>query len=108
MVERRGNSNMAQLTDLESCPIWSLGALSLKRAGSLKTMRFLQLSAWALFMTLSTLARADEPAKKSEEKPMQGEPVKLTDQALKIHQGGLLIDGHNDLPWQFREKKDRS
>jgi membrane dipeptidase len=69
-------------------------------------MRFLQLSAWALIMALSTLGRADEP-KKSEEKPMQGE-VKLTDEALKIHHGGLLIDGHNDLPWQFREKKDRS
>lgn len=35
-------------------------------------------------------------------------PVKLTDEALRIHREALLIDGHNDLPWQFREKKDLS
>lgn len=34
--------------------------------------------------------------------------VKLTDEALKIHQDGLLFDGHNDLPWQFRNKGDFS
>jgi membrane dipeptidase len=36
------------------------------------------------------------------------QPVKLTDEGLRIHREGLLIDGHNDLPWQFREKKDLS
>jgi membrane dipeptidase len=32
----------------------------------------------------------------------------LTDEALQIHREALLVDGHNDLPWQFREKKDLS
>jgi len=32
--------------------------------------------------------------------------VKLTDEALKIHHAGLLIDGHNDLPWQYRKLDD--
>src|SRR5215207_6302615 len=32
--------------------------------------------------------------------------VKLTDEALKIHRDGLLIDGHNDLPWQYRKLDD--
>src|SRR5262249_42688164 len=91
-----------------SCRRFSLAALSLECSGSLKTMRCVRLSAWALIMALPSLVGADEPAKKSEEKPVQGEPVKLTDEAIKIHRGGLLIDGHNDLPWQFREKKDRS
>ena len=32
--------------------------------------------------------------------------VKLTEEALQIHREAILIDGHNDLPWQFREKSD--
>jgi membrane dipeptidase len=35
-------------------------------------------------------------------------PVKLTDEALRIHRAALVFDGHNDLPWQFREKNDLS
>ncbi len=34
--------------------------------------------------------------------------VKLTEQALQIHREALLIDGHNDLPWQFRKGNDFS
>jgi membrane dipeptidase len=36
--------------------------------------------------------------------PKKREPVKLTDEALAIHKEALVFDGHNDLPWQFREK----
>jgi len=36
------------------------------------------------------------------------EPVELTDEALRIHRDAIVIDGHNDLPYQFREKKDLS
>jgi membrane dipeptidase len=32
--------------------------------------------------------------------------VKLTEEALAIHKDALLIDGHNDLPWQLRDRKD--
>src|SRR5262245_49305117 len=35
-------------------------------------------------------------------------PVQLTDEAMRIHREALVIDGHNDLPWMFREKKDLS
>jgi membrane dipeptidase len=48
-------------------------------------------------------ARAEEPA---HAKP-RGE-VKLTDEALRIHRAAIVVDGHNDLPWQYREKKDLS
>lgn len=34
--------------------------------------------------------------------------VVLTDEAIAIHKEALLVDGHNDLPWQFRERKDLS
>ncbi|MBL8799889.1 MAG: membrane dipeptidase, partial [Planctomycetia bacterium] len=43
------------------------------------------------------------PASSADDKPVQ-----LTDAARKIHQEALLIDGHNDLPWQFRLKADLS
>jgi len=48
------------------------------------------------------VALGDEP------KPRNREPVVLTDKALEIHKAALLVDGHNDLPWQFREKGDLS
>jgi membrane dipeptidase len=31
-------------------------------------------------------------------------PVQLTEQALEIHRTALLVDGHNDLPWELRSK----
>jgi len=34
----------------------------------------------------------------------QPAPVVLTEEALRIHRSGLLIDGHNDMPWQIRAK----
>lgn len=43
----------------------------------------------------------------AQEKTKRG-PVKLTEEALKIHREALLIDGHNDLPWQYRKGKDFS
>ena len=36
------------------------------------------------------------------------QPVVLTDEARALHKDCLLVDGHNDLPWQFREKNDLS
>ncbi len=40
--------------------------------------------------------------------PIKRKPVVLTDEAKAIHREALLIDGHNDLPWQYREKNDLS
>jgi len=49
------------------------------------------------------------------EKPAQAgagakdrQPVKVTDEALRIHREAILVDGHNDLPYQFRHKGDLS
>lgn len=43
---------------------------------------------------LSVEARAEE------ERP----PVVLTDQARELHARSLLVDGHNDMPWEIRTK----
>jgi membrane dipeptidase len=31
-------------------------------------------------------------------------PIVVSDEALKLHNSALLIDGHNDLPWEIRTK----
>lgn len=31
-------------------------------------------------------------------------PVVLTDEAQRIHRGAILIDGHNDMPWEIRKR----
>jgi len=33
-------------------------------------------------------------------------PLGISDEALKIHAGGYVWDGHNDLPWAARERND--
>jgi membrane dipeptidase len=35
-------------------------------------------------------------------------PVVVSDEAKAIHNAAIVVDGHNDLPWQFRTKKDLS
>ena len=59
------------------------------------------LSVSALLLSLAALLPGEEPKKKRA-------PVVLTDAALAIHREALVFDGHNDLPWQFREKRDLS
>lgn len=44
---------------------------------------------------LATVSKADEP------KPNR-DPIVLTDTARKLHNGSLVIDGHNDMPWEIR------
>ncbi len=59
---------------------------------------------FALTLTLEVSVADDSP--KDKPAARSREPVKLTDQARAIHREALLIDGHNDLPYRFREKKD--
>ncbi len=53
-----------------------------------------------LSLTSHMLSAQDQSAKRG--------LVKLTEEALKIHRDALLIDGHNDLPWQYRKGNDFS
>jgi membrane dipeptidase len=57
-----------------------------------------------LVCCLPLLALADEKDRPKAKR----DPVKLTDEAKKIHDEGFVFDGHNDLPWRFRELKDLS
>ncbi len=52
---------------------------------------------------VGTALMAQAPEKKAAD---AYRPVQLTDKALKIHREALLVDGHNDLPYQFRELED--
>lgn len=55
---------------------------------------------WCVVLVCGAVAWGDEPVKRK--------PVVLTDEAKAIHREALLVDGHNDLPWQFRDRKDFS
>jgi membrane dipeptidase len=59
----------------------------------------------ALLLLLSLAATPQAPADDKPAPKPRG-PVTLTDEALKLHHDSLVVDGHNDLPWQFREKAD--
>lgn len=52
----------------------------------------------SICLVSATLAD-DPPATRGE--------VKLTDEGRKVHQEAIVVDGHNDLPYRFREKDDR-
>jgi membrane dipeptidase len=56
-------------------------------------IRRFALSALALVATMISPSLADDP------------PV-VSERARKIHESGMLFDGHNDLPWRFRTSND--
>ncbi len=62
----------------------------------------LRLSAAAAVAALATslLPAADPP----KPKPKSSQEVVLTDEAVKLTHELLLVDGHNDLPWELRQK----
>jgi membrane dipeptidase len=58
-------------------------------------------------MTLSAIALIAVSLAADPTPPKRG-PVVLTEAARKLHAEAIVIDGHNDLPWNYREKKDGS
>lgn len=38
--------------------------------------------------------------------PDKRPPIVVTAEAMRIHRAGFVFDGHNDLPWELREKGD--
>jgi membrane dipeptidase len=55
----------------------------------------------ALVFGALAVGAAAEPEPKAQPKP-SGKEVVVSEQALAIHKEALLIDGHNDLPWELR------
>ena len=72
----------------------------------------LALIAALVFLSLCMAHMNQSPARPPEDKKTDRSsttgPVVLTDEARQIHREAILVDGHNDLPWQYREKKDMS
>src|SRR5207302_8829732 len=64
---------------------------------------FLSVSASAVVATrgFTSLGSPDTSPGSPQEQPKATDVV-LTDEALAIHRDALLIDGHNDLPWELR------
>jgi membrane dipeptidase len=60
----------------------------------------------AMAFACSSYAAADESAKPAAAPPDKRPAVVLTDAARELHRSAILIDGHNDLPWQLRTKGD--
>jgi len=44
-----------------------------------------------------------QPAQSQHDNQKERGSVVLTEQALKIHRAAIVIDGHNDMPWQIRK-----
>jgi membrane dipeptidase len=52
----------------------------------------------------SSRTAGDPPVSTPEGKPALLPPMlKLTPEALRLHKSSLVVDGHNDLPWQLRK-----
>src|SRR5271156_3420285 len=64
----------------------------------------MQRSVWAVLCVLIYLSNATAAEPPAKPRP----PVVVTEEASAIHREAILIDGHNDLPWQFRVKQDFS
>lgn len=57
------------------------------------------------FVATPSVLPAQQAAKTA---PMSRPPVVLTDEGRRVHAGGFVFDGHNDLPWELRTKADSS
>src|SRR5262249_12250552 len=86
---------------------------STPRSGSMR--RFAAVSGSLLLLLTSQFVPAGgeeqpapAPARERGAAGRSRDPVQLTDEARAIHREAILIDGHNDLPWQFRKKRDLS
>src|SRR5262245_64957042 len=60
------------------------------------------------FLLLACCAPLLALEEKKDQPKAKRAPVKLTEEAQKIPRDGFVFDGHNDLPWRFREKADLS
>ena len=61
------------------------------------------LSEWLTVVSVcASMAMADSPA--TQRTTTAPRLVVLTERALRVHRSGLLIDGHNDLPWRIYER----
>lgn len=58
------------------------------------------------FAPLALAVALAVPSAPAVEPPAGPKPVVVSERALAIHNEALLIDGHNDLPWELRENDE--
>ena len=71
---------------------------------------FSKLGTLAAFLAITTFVVAfSRPAQGEDDVPGEDrKPVVLTDRARELHKHSLLIDGHNDMPWEIRKQAGSS
>jgi len=89
-------SSLARESVGTAWPIFFLAVVSLLAAATVPT------AVWADDRSVAV----SDTAEKSP--PKARPPIVLTDAAAKLHSSLLLIDGHNDLPWEVRQRAARS
>ncbi len=67
-------------------------------------MRMVNLSVAWLVVPLIAVALLTPNWCGGEQSPAHGGPITLTDNARQLHASALLIDGHNDMPWEIRDQ----
>ena len=76
---------------------------------SMSWSRFVLCLTTALFLATAAGAQPGvETQRAAASATTQAGPVVMTAEGWRVHRAGLLIDGHNDLPWQIRTRADSS
>ena len=75
----------------------------LKSSSKLNAFVLTVVSFISLVATAKLASADDEPTTPDERKP-----IVLTDRARELHSHSLLIDGHNDMPWEIRKQASSS
>ncbi|GJM23720.1 MAG: dipeptidase [Phycisphaerae bacterium] len=67
--------------------------------------RFLRSASLAILFAIGAAPLlAETPSRQSHGADAERKPIVVSDEARRIHDAGILIDGHNDLPWQLRKR----
>ena len=71
---------------------------------------YMKLSASALLVVACVLLCQISPAAAddADDAPTDRKPIVLTDRARGLHSHSLMIDGHNDMPWEIRKQGSSS
>lgn len=76
---------------------------------SMSLSRFLLCLTTGLFFATAAGAQPGTEARRTPaSETTQPGPIVMTAEGWRVHRAGLLIDGHNDLPWQIRTRADSS
>ena len=72
-----------------------------------------QIPCLAISIVISAAASAQTPpagdaTKRPTTAPTEPAPVVMTERGRRVHRMGIVVDGHNDMPWQIRQKGDSS